>query len=202
MSETLCPNQQYANHCMSLFGMTICIRNVFISFCAGRGVLPDTSRGLVQRYTEKQLTHFIEFIQSPHITTDMPFGERKLKLSNGHKVIVPDIIRNIIPSRIVAQYLAYCNESIVADDFKPLASSSLFAILDRCSASMRKSLAGLDNFSCDGSTAFDQIRDLCDEMATHGKLVAKDSPCLFQSTGAIKFRHQARDNCSLEERSS
>lgn len=167
---------------MFRFGTATCTRDVCIRFCVGRGVLPDTSRGPVQRYTEKQLMHFIEFIQSPHITTDMPFGERKLKLSNGHKIVVPDIIRNIIPSRIVAQYLAYCKETIVTNDLKPLARSSLFAILDRCSASIRKSLAGLDNFSCDGSTAFDQIRDLCDEMATHGNHEAKHLLFVVQSS--------------------
>ena len=65
----------------------------------------------------------------------------------------------------VAQYLAYCKEAIADDEFKPLASSSLFAILQKCTASTRKSLAGLDNFSSDGATAFDQLRTLCDEMA-------------------------------------
>ncbi len=123
----------------------------------------------MERYTERQLTHFIQFIQSPHITTDMPFGERKLKLSTGEKIIVPDVIRNIIPSRIVSQYLAYCQETADTDDFKPLGPSSLFAILKKCGATTRKSLAGLDNFSCDGSTAFDQLRNLCDELATYGE---------------------------------
>ncbi|CAF4734565.1 unnamed protein product, partial [Rotaria sp. Silwood2] len=96
----------------------------------------------------------------------MPSGERKLKLSSGEKLVVPDVIRNIIPSRIVSQYLAYCKETIDGNDFKPLASSSLFAILQKCTASTRKSLAGLDNFSSGGATAFDQLRKLCDEMAT------------------------------------
>ena len=99
----------------------------------------------------------------------MPFGERKLKLSNGEKIIVLDVIRNAIPTRIVSQYLAYCDETIATDEFKPLATSSLFAILQKCSASTRKSLAGLDNFSSDGSTAFDQLQNLCDDMISLGK---------------------------------
>lgn len=89
-------------------------------------------------------------------------------MSSGSKIVVPDVIRNIIPSRIVSQYLAYCEETDSTDGFKPLTRTSLFAILQRCGASTRKSLAGLDNFSCDGSTAFDRLRDLCDEMATYG----------------------------------
>lgn len=123
----------------------------------------------MKRYTDNQLAHFIAFIQSPHITTDIPFGERKLKLSSGEKIVVPDVIRNIIPTRIVAQYLSFCEETIDDEEFKPLASSSLFAILQKCTASTRKSLAGLDNFSSDGATAFDQLRTMCDEMATHGR---------------------------------
>ena len=126
------------------------------------------ARAPVERFTENQLAHFITFIQSPHITTDMPFGERKLRLSNGEQVIVPDVIRNAIPSRIVSQYLAFCKETIDEDSFKPLHSSSLFAILRNCSASIRKSLAGLDNFSSDGSNAFDQLAKLCDEIAALG----------------------------------
>lgn len=144
----------------------------------GRGTTPEKERSPIKRYTDEQLAHFIAFIQSPHITTDIPFGERKLKLSSGEKVTVPDVIRNIIPSRIVAQYLAYCEETIDAEEFKPLAPSSLFAILQKCTASTRKSLAGLDNFSSDEATAFDQLRAMCDEMATYGKRRA-GSPSLL-----------------------
>jgi hypothetical protein len=109
----------------------------------------------------------------------MPFGERSIKLSSGEKVVVPDVIRNMIPSRIVSQYLTYCEETVKTNDFKPLASSSLFAILSKCGASTRKSLAGLDNFSCDGSTAFDQLRDLCDEMATYGEYDTNNCHIVF-----------------------
>lgn len=100
--------------------------------------------------------------------TDMPFRERTLKLSDGESITVPDVIRNIIPSRIISQYFSYCKETIDDDEFQPLGASSLFAILNKCSASMRKSLAGLDTFSCDGSTAFDQLQKLCDDMAIYG----------------------------------
>ena len=92
-----------------------------------------------------------------------------MKLSTGELIFVPDVIRNAIPTRIVSQYLVYCKETITTDDFKPLATSSLFAILHKRSASTRRSLAGLDNFSSDGSTAFDQLQNLCDEMIGLGK---------------------------------
>ena len=102
----------------------------------------------------------------------MPFGECTIKLSSGQKIAVPDVIRNIIPSRIVAQYLAYCEEADETKEFKPLASLPLFAILSKCGASTRKSLTVLDNFSCDGWTAFDRLRGLCDEMTIYGEYLA------------------------------
>ncbi len=75
--------------------------------------MPETICNRVQRYTEKQLVHFILFIQSPHITTDMPFGERKLKLSNGENVIVPDIIRNIIPTELYPNILPTVKKQVM-----------------------------------------------------------------------------------------
>ena len=102
------------------------------------------------------------------MVTDMPFSERMIKLSSKQQIAVPDVIHNIISSGIVAQYLAYCEEVGWTNGFKPLVSSSLFAILSRCGASTRKTLFGLDNFSCDGSTAFDRLRGHWDEMTTYG----------------------------------
>ena len=160
----------YGTHLLSVAALKYSITSLLS--CIGRGTPPNISCSSAQRYTEQQLAHFIDFIQSPHIITDMPSGERTIKLSSGQKIAVSDVIRNIIPSRIVAQYLVYCEEEGVIKGFKPLASPSLFAILSKCGASTRKSLAGLDNFSCDGCTAFDRLRDLCDEMAIYGEYLA------------------------------
>jgi hypothetical protein len=78
---------------------------------SGRGTLLDTTRAPIERYTEEQLTHFISSTQSPHITTDMPFGERKLQLSSGEQSVVPDIIRNMTPTRIVSHKGTYLSVS-------------------------------------------------------------------------------------------
>jgi hypothetical protein len=121
----------------------------------------------IERFSHEQISHFIDFILSPHITTDLPFGERKIRLSTGEILLVPDVVRNQIPSRIIAQYLAFCEQQ-AEDNFRPLSSTSLFAILHHCAASTRKSLSGLDYFSADGSTAFDELRQLCDELKAFG----------------------------------
>lgn len=144
-----------------------CVICIIFHLVSGRGTLPETTIAPMERYSHDQISHFIDFIVSPHITTDLPFGERKIRLSTGQTLLVPDVVRNHIPSRIIAQYQAFCKEQ--ADDaFKPLSSTSLFAILRHCAASTRKSLSGLDYFSADGSTAFDELRQLCDELAIFG----------------------------------
>jgi hypothetical protein len=53
----------------------------------------------MKRYIDEQLAHFIAFIQSPRITTDIPFGERKPELDSGEEITVPDVIRKLIHLR-------------------------------------------------------------------------------------------------------
>ena len=57
---------------------------------------------------ETQLDHFLQFITSPHIVQDLPFGEKSLRLSNGSVLEVPNVIRALIPERITCQYKQYC----------------------------------------------------------------------------------------------
>lgn len=68
------------------------------------------------RLEPKQLDHFLGFITSPHLVQELPFGEKHLHLSSGNVITVPNIVRTMIPERIVVQYTQYCNET----KFKPL----------------------------------------------------------------------------------
>ena len=52
---------------------------------------------------ETQLDHFLQFITSPHIVQDLPFGEKSLRLSDGSVLEVPNVIRALIPGRITCQ---------------------------------------------------------------------------------------------------
>ena len=58
------------------------------------------------------------------------------------------MIITLIPSRIIAQYLAYCSDI----EFEPASERTLFKILEVCSASMQKSLHGLDYITTDGAS--------------------------------------------------
>lgn len=46
----------------------------------GRGAVVQTSRASSIRYTKEQVKHFIDFILSLHITSDLHFGKKKMKL--------------------------------------------------------------------------------------------------------------------------
>ena len=115
----------------------------------------------VQRFSDCQIAHFVDFIISPHVCVDLPFGEKTLKLSSGTELYVPNTIRNMGLIRIIEQYLLYCKEMYV--DFEPLSKSSLFTILDVCKASTRKSLQGIDYFAADASEAFEGIKKMIEE---------------------------------------
>ena len=63
----------------------------------------------------------------------------------------------MIPERIVQQYQQYCYQT------------NFTTILDVCSASVRKSLQGLDNFSAQGSQAFEDLAKFTDNPVDYGK---------------------------------
>ncbi|CAF4127583.1 unnamed protein product, partial [Rotaria magnacalcarata] len=137
------------------------------AYFEGKGVVVSDTKNSTIRYDDYQLEHFIEFIVSPHICTDLPFGEKERHLSTGETLLIPSTIRNLAPQRIITQYYNYCKEHY-GDTFHPLGRSSLFSILNECSASTRRSLQGLDSFSAEGSTAFDILFSIVDGLSIIG----------------------------------
>ena len=100
--------------------------------------------------------HFIDFISRPCFLQDVAYGTRKLKLDSGEHAVIPAVIRTLIPSRIIAQYLAYCSDI----EFEPASERTLFRILEVCSASMQKSLHGLDYITTDGAQGFECLKNI------------------------------------------
>ena len=130
----------------------------------GRGCpLPKPTQRRM-RVPPEMVDHFISFITSQHIIQDLPFGQKRLKLSSGKVLIVPNVIRNMVPERLVQQYQAYCNES----SLPCLGRSSLLRILEVCFASARTSLQGLDYFTASGAKAFDDLEDAADTLGDLG----------------------------------
>ena len=116
------------------------------------------------KINRKQLDHFLAYITSPHLVQDLPFGEKTLKLSSGRVLQVPNVIRMMIPQRITQQYIQYCSES----GFVPFSERTMFRILSECSASVRKSLQGLDYIAAEGTKAFDNLSDLVKQTCNYG----------------------------------
>ena len=130
----------------------------------GRGVKVDDTRSPRVRVDENQLDHFLTFITSPHVVQDLPFGLRKLQLSNGQVIETPNVIRTMIKERTIKQYTQFCEET----NFKPFSYSTMHRILTSCTASVRKSLQGLDYISAEGGTAFDELSAVVDKLIDHG----------------------------------
>ena len=106
------------------------------------------------RIDSKQLDHFLSYITSPHVVQDLPFGQRYIHLSSGEVLETPNVIRMMIPQRILLQYQELCKES----GFQPFSRNTALRILSVCGSTIRKSLQGLDYIAADGAKAFD---DLC-----------------------------------------
>ena len=86
-----------------------------------------------------------------------------MKLDLDETVLMPNAIRTVIP-RIIQQYKSYC-ESIT---FQPASDSTLFKILNVCSASRQKSMKGLDYIATDGAEAFENLTDVADRLVQAG----------------------------------
>ena len=129
----------------------------------GRGVpLPQSSQ-IKLFVSPAQVDHFLDFITSPHVIQDLPFGEKTIKLSTNNIVTVPNVIRMLIPETIVKQYLAYAEET----NFTPLSRRTLLNILSVCAASTRKSLQGLDYISSAGAQAFEDLINVVERLGDH-----------------------------------
>ena len=126
----------------------------------GRGSVVAPMKNTRICVSPQKLDHFLTFIYSTSVIQDLPFGEKSLKLSSNTKITVPNVIRNLIPEQVVKQYQSYCEES----DFVSLSRSTLCRILKVCSASVRKSLQGLDYISAEGSKAFDDVEDILEKL--------------------------------------
>ena len=75
-----------------------------------------------------KIDHFLDFISSPSFLQDVAYGTKKLKLSSGEKIEIPNVVKTVISSRLIQLYQTYCEET----SFKPLGRSTLFNILKVC----------------------------------------------------------------------
>ena len=122
----------------------------------------------IPRYRAKipyeKVDHFIQYISRPEFVQDVAFGTKTLKLDSGENIVIPAVIRTVIPSRIIKQYFEYCKDQ----QFEPASERSLYRMIEVCSASMQRSLQGLDNTTAEGAEAFDEISSVLEALTGQG----------------------------------
>ncbi|RMX44413.1 hypothetical protein pdam_00011219, partial [Pocillopora damicornis] len=100
------------------------------------------------RLHSAKVDHFLDFVSISSFLQDVVHGTKKLKLSDGDTLEIPNVVRTVIASSLVQLYTLYCSET----GFQPLGRLTLFDILKVCAASKKKSLTGLVSIQTDGST--------------------------------------------------
>ncbi|KAL9966751.1 hypothetical protein ACROYT_G024870 [Oculina patagonica] len=108
------------------------------------------------RLDPAKTSHFVNFIARPNFLQDVAYGTKVLKLDSGEKITIPNVIRTMVPSRIIKQYIAYCQETV----FEPASERTLYRIIEVCAASTQKSLQGLDYFLTEGAQAFEILHSV------------------------------------------
>ena len=116
------------------------------------------------RIENERVDHFLDYISRSELLQDVAFGSKTLKLDSGERVIIPAVVRTLIPSRIIHQYICHCKQ----EQFQPVSERSLYRILDVSSASMQKSLQGLDNVIAEGTEAIDNLTKMIETLVENG----------------------------------
>ena len=93
----------------------------------GRVIEPPTLQR--SRLDPSKVDHFLDFISSPLFLQDVAYGTKKLKLTSGEEIEIPNVVRTVIGSRLIQLYQIYCKDF----SFTTLGRSTLFNILKvRC----------------------------------------------------------------------
>ena len=130
----------------------------------GRGQPVEEKQIFRTRIDSTKVDHFLDFISRPELLQDVAFGTKTLRLDSGERITIPAAVRKLIPSRIIEQYTSYCQQQ----EFEPAAQRSLYRMLDVCSASMQKSLQGLDNITAEGTEGVDNLIKIVDNLVENG----------------------------------
>jgi hypothetical protein len=83
--------------------------------------LPITVPATRQKMDPVKLDNFLDFITSEHIVRDLPFGERKIRLSDGTVMKMPNVVHSMGASDVIHQYKSFCAEN----EITPLGKTTL-----------------------------------------------------------------------------
>jgi hypothetical protein len=109
------------------------------------------------------LDYFLEFIVGEDYLQDVAYGTLNLSTARG-KLVMPNIVRLTSNSRLISHYIESCKEQ----QMKALSERTCFRILDKCPASFRKSLQGLDSMKVDGINSFEKLKEIVESLESNG----------------------------------
>ena len=101
--------------------------------------------------------HFIEFLFSSDLLQDIAYGTNTLIYSNGQKQLLPKSILTMSRSHTIVSYKSYCESMELPIK---ISESSMWKILNQIKPSQRHALAGLDDISNTGLTAFSLLENI------------------------------------------
>ena len=160
----------------------------------GPGSLVETSPSHRIRLPPAKLDHFLDFVNRPYFYQDVAFGARKLRLSSGEKITMPNVIRKVTRSTMVRQYLQFCEE----EQFEALSHATLFRILKvSLSTEIPKWFGQHSNKRVSG---FQRLYGMVDELDQIGleKSVA-DELRRFLRDGKRYFKTEYQSHCQDDE---
>ena len=73
----------------------------------GKGQVAPEQTIFRKRIDQGKVDHFISYILQPQLHQDVVFATKTLKLDSGERIVIPAVVRTLIPSRIIEQYTSY-----------------------------------------------------------------------------------------------
>jgi hypothetical protein len=142
-----------------------------------------------RRFDPVRVEAFIGFITSPSVVSDLPFGSREQKLSDGTVVQLPNMMRMMDPAKIILMYELYLKENQLGVALK-MSHTTYRKILKHCSAEKRHSAHGIHYITKDGLEGFETMeRIIKDHM--------DDIPETRNTMPSLYVRETLKKNCIL-----
>ncbi|CAB3977712.1 Retrovirus-related Pol poly [Paramuricea clavata] len=158
----------------------------------GPGIPVENLKRHRVRVDMEKVDHFLDFINRPYFYQDVAFGTRNLELESGEILTMPNVVRIVTRSTMIALYISLCKD----EEFEALSRSTLYRILEVRKSSQRKSLQGLDNTAADGAAAFDTLETVLGQIKKFGvstKWIKSTKTALRESKRYLKTQY--KDNC-------
>ena len=94
----------------------------------GPGSIPEKTVSHRVRIDQSKLDHFLSFIYRPYFYQDVAFGMCTMTLNSREKIEMPNVIRTVTRSTMIALYQKYCEE----EKFVPISRSTRGGSKDFC----------------------------------------------------------------------